>query len=91
MLGLKSDIYNETINISSNTECTINKLFEIIKNFTAYKLKPQYTPERIGDIYRSVLDNNKAKNLLGFEANTNLDEGLSQTVIFFSKRSYVNA
>ncbi len=91
LLGLKSDICNETINISANTECTINELFEIIKNFTAYKLKPHYTPERIGDIYRSVLDNKKAKKLLRFEPGTSLEEGLSKTIIFFSKRRYVNA
>lgn len=89
--GVEFNIHNETINISSNSECSINELFGIIKNFTAYKKQPQYLSKRIGDINRSILNNKKAKELLGFEPSTTLEEGLSKTIIFFSKRRYVNA
>ncbi len=86
LLGIKLNINNETINISTNSECTINQLFNEIKRHSDYTLQPIYTKERRGDIYRSVLDNQKAKILLNWQPSTELSEGLTYTVDFFKGR-----
>jgi UDP-glucose 4-epimerase len=91
LIGIKSNVHNEIINVSSNTECTIKQLFKIIKRIIAYNYLPKQTPKRVGDIFRSVLDNRKAEKLLQFKPQTELEEGLSKTIIFFSKEKYINA
>ena len=88
LTGIESNIHNEIINVSANTECTINKLFKIIKRIIAYNYAPKRTPKRAGDIFRSVLDNRKAQKLFQYKPQTELEEGLSKTIIFFSKELY---
>ncbi len=84
--AIKSNLKNEIMNFSSNTETTINELFEIMSNNTNYSLKPIYTPPRQGDIKKSVLDNKKAIELLGYEPKVALNEGLIKTVEFFNQK-----
>lgn len=52
-----SDITNETFNVSTNTSCTINKLFETMAKIYNYAKEPINREARIGDIRESILDN----------------------------------
>ena len=69
-----------TVNVSSGTGTSINELFGKLAVETGYKRAPAYEPRRPGDLERSVLDNMRAKSLLGWSPKTPLDRGLSETV-----------
>lgn len=77
---LEKDFKNDTINVSTNTQKSINELFENLKNITNYEKEPQYTPTRLGDIKDSVLDNRKLCSLFNLENKMSFEEGLLNTV-----------
>ena len=73
--AIQSNIFNEIINISTNTSISINELYKIIKSDnTTFK----YTPKRSGDIKDSTLDNSKAIKLLNWHHKQNLESGLKE-------------
>lgn len=80
VLALESEIKNEIINISTCENISINNLFEIIKTAGSYKKDPTYTAPREGDIKDSVLDNSKAQNILNWQPEIHLKDGLIKTI-----------
>ncbi|MBR4126709.1 MAG: NAD-dependent epimerase/dehydratase family protein [Alphaproteobacteria bacterium] len=75
------------LNVSTNTQTSVNGLFARIKENTDYTLAPVSAPSRAGDIKHSVLNNALALKTLGFKPETALTDGLKETVAFF-KRTY---
>ena len=67
-------------NISSGKETTVNQLFDILAELTDYNRKPVYLPPRKGEVKRSLLDNRRALDVLGFEPSYTIKEGLCRTV-----------
>jgi UDP-glucose 4-epimerase len=74
---------NETINIGTSQACSVNELFEMMAESVGYKQKPVYLDARPGELFRSVLDNKKAKDILGWSPQTELKLGLQKTLEFF--------
>ena len=75
------------LNVSTNTQTSVNKLFALIKENTDYTLAPVAAPPRPGDIKHSVLNNALAFEKLDFRPQTSLADGLKETVEFF-KQTY---
>lgn len=80
---------NEIINISTNKATTINELVEIMNKFMEEPLKPIYKEPRKGDILHSYLDNKKAKDVLGWKPDYELEDGLKETIEYY-KLKYAN-
>jgi len=80
LLAIESCIKNETLNISTDSSVSINGLFGVLKNISGYKREAVYTAPREGDIKDSVLDNSKAKSMLSWNYEVNLEEGLKSTI-----------
>jgi UDP-glucose 4-epimerase len=72
-----------TFHISTGIAVTINDLYRKLAVLTDYRLEPNYGPSRKGDVYRIALDNERARNQLGWEPRVSLEEGLSLTVDYF--------
>lgn len=82
-----SEVSGETINISSQTEITINQVARtIISAAAGYTGSVVHSASRLGDIYKSILSNQKAKQLLGFENKTDFARGIQETVKFFERK-----
>ncbi|MDQ2942106.1 MAG: NAD-dependent epimerase/dehydratase family protein [Candidatus Dormibacteraeota bacterium] len=75
-----------TFHISTGVAVTINDLYRKLVLLTDYRLKPNYGPGRKGDVYRIALDNERAREQLGWEPRVNLEEGLSLTVDYFREQ-----
>lgn len=75
------------LNVSTNTQTSVNKLFALIKENTDYPLDPNRAPSRAGDIKHSVLNNALVAETLNFKPKTALADGIKKTVEFF-KRTY---
>ncbi|SNX52904.1 SDR family oxidoreductase [Thermoanaerobacterium sp. RBIITD] len=77
---------NEIINISTNKAITINELVDIMNEIMGTYLKPIYTNSRKGDIVHSYLDNKKALEVLGWEPEYQLEQGLKETIEYYKEK-----
>lgn len=75
-----------TFHISTGIAVTVNDLYRKLALLTAYRLEPTFGPARKGDVYRIALDNARAKEVLGWEPQVTLEEGLSLTVDYFREQ-----
>lgn len=69
-----------TLNVGSGQATSINMLFNLMAQETNYKLLPVYKAERPGDIKHVVLDNSRARKLLGWEPTTTMETGIEVTL-----------
>jgi UDP-glucose 4-epimerase len=75
---------NTIYNVSTKTEVTVNAMVELLNEISGKGIKPTYGPARAGDIYRSVLSNDKAVSGLAWQPVTSLKEGLARTYRYFA-------
>ncbi|HPI76098.1 MAG TPA: GDP-mannose 4,6-dehydratase [bacterium] len=93
LTGEKDEAIGDVFNIGNNRETSIGELAQMIIRLTGSKSKIVNIlyEEAYGDSYedtrRRVPDINKAKQRLGFEAQTRLEEGLNKT-IEWAKENY---
>jgi UDP-glucose 4-epimerase len=66
-------------NISSGVATSVNELHAACRRVAGGVAEPQYEAARLGDVLRSVIDPALAADVLGWRAETSLDEGLART------------
>lgn len=87
-LCLKASVTpGEVFNAAAGNTITINELAQAICELVGRPdLRPEYSPERKGDIKASYADISKIREKLGYEPSFSLREGLKQVVDWFSSR-----
>jgi len=68
------------INIATGKQSTLNELLSVLADLVGTAPRKENRTEREGDIKHSYADVSKAKELLGFEPEYSLEEGLRQTL-----------
>lgn len=76
-----------TVNISSAQPLSVNALFEMMAEATGYRHDAVHQAERPGDIKHSVLSNDLAKQMLGWEPKTSMMDGLQETLDWVRRNS----
>jgi UDP-glucose 4-epimerase len=74
---------NDVFNLGWGIGTSVNMIFHHLKSITNSNVKEVHGPPKIGEVQKSCLDASKAKRLLGWEAQVELEEGLRRTVDFF--------
>ena len=79
---------NDVYNVAVGERTTLNALFEAIKtalrnNNIPVNVAPTYRDFRAGDVRHSQADINKAKELLGYQPNNNITEGLDKAMDWY--------
>lgn len=69
-----------TVNIGSAVGVSVNELLSIMAAQTGYPVTSVHEAERAGEIRHSVLDNSRAKNLLGWVPEILLEAGVRATL-----------
>ena len=64
------------LNIGTGIETSVNELAESLKTQFSSNLNPVYHDAREGELQRSVLDNTKARKLLNWEPQYDLNAGM---------------
>ena len=77
----------ELLNIGSGEETSINELFAQLSELTSSRYEPIYAGARPGELERIAVDASRAREVLGWTANTSLPEGLKHTVAWFRAAS----
>ena len=80
ILGMKTDCADEFFNIGMGVGTTINELVDILLELTNSTLRPKYLPQEQSFVTYRIGSVEKAKELLGFEAHTQLIDGLRKVV-----------
>jgi UDP-glucose 4-epimerase len=70
----------QMFNVATGRRVTLNETFNLLQGLTSYKGKPNYGPERGGDIKHSLADISKAEAGLGYKPKVDFEEGLRRTV-----------
>jgi UDP-glucose 4-epimerase len=81
VLALASDIEDEVFNVASGVETSLNELAQALLKVMGTTMAPEYGPERsVNPVSRRLADTSKAQRLLGFNAQTSLEDGLARLV-----------
>ncbi len=70
----------KVFNLASGQAYTLLELLSAIEQAVGYPLEPQFAPPRPGDIRRSYADIRAARDILGYEPEITLQEGIRRTL-----------
>lgn len=76
---------NTVYNLSTQTEISLLHLVKVMSDIMGKKIEPHFDVPREGDIYRSVLSNEKAGLYLDWKPECSLEEGLEKTLKYFTE------
>ena len=74
---------NQAFNLGTGKETTVNELYAMVKKLTGYKEDANYSESRPGELMRNCLNISKAKELLNWQPQFSLEQGLKQTVDWY--------
>lgn len=83
----QSGIEGEVFNVASGRSYTLLQLLGSLKKIIQAEPRPVFAPARAGDIRYSKADIQKARELLGFQPEVGLRQGLKATVDFMKKKA----
>jgi UDP-glucose 4-epimerase len=92
LLAAMSPVTDETFNIASGVETSLNTLAATIGRIMGSNLPPEYAPQRKNiAVTRRCADPSKAERILGFRAQVDLEEGLSRLVSWWERQRALEA
>jgi nucleoside-diphosphate-sugar epimerase len=74
------DAAGKIFNVCTGVETRILDLLDVMYELIPEVPPPQFAAPRAGDIYRSVGSSQKARDILGFQAEVSLADGLKETI-----------
>ncbi|WP_279614520.1 NAD-dependent epimerase/dehydratase family protein [Desulfohalobium retbaense] len=84
------DIGGETFQIATSRETTVGELVEklvpVLNRFGVSDIQVEHGERRQGDVQRNFSDTAKARKVLGWECQEELDSGLEKTISWFLKK-----
>ena len=86
-LALDPKIYGEIINVGPDeSSCSINELSSLVANSTGYNGEPIYVKDRPQEVKHATCSANKARQYLGYETKTTLEESVKRTTDYIKNR-----
>lgn len=86
LAALQTD-YTGPLNIGTGSETDVNQLFDYLRQLTGSSALEVHGPAKSGEQRRSVLDWGWAQQLLGWQPEMKIEEGLRRTVEYFRTRT----
>ncbi len=77
------DNVSGVFNVCTGGETSVEGLFDLLREHIDPRIAKVHGPERSGDIKRSALGNAKAREILGWQPEVKLEEGLMRTIRWF--------
>src|SRR5918911_1113590 len=79
----------EVINVATGERTTLNELLDTLKRITGRtEVEAEYREPRVGDVRHSLADISRARELLGYEPEVGLEEGLRKTIEWWKRSRY---
>ncbi len=83
IINNKKDAFGEVFNIACNQSISINEVFKLLSKKLNYSKMPIYTESRKGDVFESLADITKAKNILNYQPKVFFEEGIEKTINYY--------
>ena len=80
LLALESDLDLETFNVGSGRGTSVNEVARLLISILQPHVEPLYESSRPGEIRHSVADISRIRDLLGFEPQENLADGIAEVI-----------
>ncbi len=80
ILALEKEVTNEAFNVSGGKETSLKELLNLILKITDSKIEPVYEPRDQKLVTRRFGYSDKAKNMLGFEPETSIENGIKEVI-----------
>jgi UDP-glucose 4-epimerase len=77
------------VNVGCGERISLLELVETINNLLGTRIEPVFAPPRPGDVRHSQASISKARDVLGYEPEVSVREGLAETLRWFSERETV--
>ena len=74
----------QVFNVATNSRISLNELLATLNKIFGTNLEPIYKEARQGDVRDSQADISKAAKMLGYKPIVGLEEGLRETVKWFT-------
>jgi UDP-glucose 4-epimerase len=88
VLAMQSDVTDEVFNVATGIETSLNELARQLLTVMGSALQPEYGPPRaVNPVPRRWASTEKADKLLGFKAQTTVEEGLRRLVSWWRSTS----
>ena len=78
---------NNVFNIANGSSYSILELVEYLNQIMGKSIEPVFTPPRPGDVFKTLADISKAKDVLGYRPKVDFKEGLKRAVEWFRQLS----
>ena len=78
---------SRAFNIGTGVETSVARLAELLNEAAGASAPVERAPARLGELQRSAVDIAKAKAVLGWSPEQQLEDGLKKTFRFFAERS----
>lgn len=85
-LTVSAEQVNDVFNVSTNKETSLHDVLNVLRLVSGKDIEPKYGAARAGDIYRSILSNDKAQQKLKWQPQIDFAEGLKRTYEYFCSR-----
>jgi UDP-glucose 4-epimerase len=87
ILAAKAPVVDEVFNVASGVETSLNELAQALISIMGSTLQPVHGPERkVNPVPRRLAEVSKARQLLGFESQVPLAEGLRRLVAWWQEQ-----
>lgn len=84
MLAAAADVTDQVFNVASGTETSLLELAEMLLRVMESDLGVEHGPERgVNKVSRRLADTQVARDVIGFEAEVDIEEGLTQLVTWW--------
>jgi UDP-N-acetylglucosamine 4-epimerase len=80
---------NQVYNIAYGQQTSLQQLFDHLKKISGKPIEATSGPERTGDVKHSLADITKAKQLLGYDPEISVEEGLRRTFDWYKQKFQV--
>jgi UDP-glucose 4-epimerase len=86
-LAAMSDVEGEVFNIGGGSKISVNDLVREIEKIVEKKAKIKYIEKQKGDVRDTLADVSKAKKVLGWKSNTEINRGVERFIKWMSQLS----
>ena len=76
-------ISGSTFNVARGERTTLLDLLTTLREILGQNIEPIHEPSRVGDVRDSLADISQARNLLGFDPDVSIAQGLNQSVDYY--------
>lgn len=82
---------NQVYNVACGEQVSLNEMVDMLCRITGKDIRPEYGPERIGDVKHSKADITKIQSRLGYDPRVRMYEGLEHVFQYYKKMYRVGA